>query len=196
MKILLTFFVLFFSSFVSLANDISDFKIEGIGIGESALKYFSESEILSNVKDRYKDNKYSYVANDNASFSKDYDAIDFHFLTGDNNYLIQNISGVIYYHNKSISKCHEQMNKIISDIDKAIKNKTKVQDDVYNFSGDSTGKSKIKAIAFEIDSGGYIGVQCYDYAPHIEFDDFLEIFIDSPNFTNWLTQLRLENLNN
>ena len=192
MKIILILFFLFFSSSV-LAEDISDFEIEGMSIGDSALKYFSESEILSNIKDRYKDNKYSYVANDNASFSKDYDAIDFHFLTGDNNYLIQNISGVIYYHNKSISKCHEQMNNIISDIDKAIKNKTKVQDDVYNFSGDATGKSKIKAIAFEIDSGGYIGVQCYDYAPNIEFDDFFEIFIDSPNFTYWLTQLRLQN---
>ena len=195
MKSLITVFILF-SSFVSLADDISDYKIEGIGIGESALKYFSESEILSNIKDRYKDNKYSYVANDNISFSKDHDAIDFHFLTGDNNYLIQNISGVIYYHNKSISKCYDQMNNIISDIDKVIKNKTKVQDEVYNFSGDTTGKSKIKAIAFEIDSGGYICVQCYGYAPNIEFDDFLEIFIDSPNFTYWLTQLRLEDLNN
>ena len=88
------------------------------------------------------------------------------------------------------------MNNIISNIDKVIKNKTKVQDEVYNYSGDTTGKSKIKAIAFEIDSGGYIGVQCYNYAPNIEFDDFLEIFIDSPNFTYWLTQLRLEDLNN
>ena len=192
MKIILILFFLFFSSSV-LAEDISDFEIEGMSIGDSALKYFSESEILSNIKDRYKDNKYSYVANDNVSFSKDYDAIDFHFLTGDNNYLIQNISGVIYYHNKNISKCHEQMNNIISDIDKVIKNKTKVQDEVYNYSGDTTGKSKIKAIAFEIDSGGYIGVQCYDYAPNIEFDDFFEIFIDSPNFTYWLTQLRLQN---
>ena len=68
MKILLTFFVLFFSSFVSLANDISDFKIEGIGIGESALKYFSESEILSNVKDRYKE----YEDNDDIDVTEGY----------------------------------------------------------------------------------------------------------------------------
>ncbi len=187
MKILLTISILFLS-LIAFADDISDFKIEGIGVGDSALNYFSENEILSNIKDRYEDNKYSYVANDNISFSKDYDAIDFHFLTGDNNYLIKNVSAVIYYHNKSILKCYEQMKEIISNVENVIKNKTKIQDEVYNFKGDPTGKSKIKAITYKLDTGGYIGVQCYDYAPHIDFDDYLEIFVDSPEFTIWLSE--------
>ena len=44
MKILLTLFVLFFSSSV-FAEDISDFQIEGISVGESLLDYMSEEEI-------------------------------------------------------------------------------------------------------------------------------------------------------
>ena len=44
MKTLLTFFILFFSSSV-FAEDISDFQIEGISIGDSLLDFFSEAEI-------------------------------------------------------------------------------------------------------------------------------------------------------
>ena len=44
MKILLKFLVLliFFQS-STIADDISEFEIEGMSIGDSALKYFSES---------------------------------------------------------------------------------------------------------------------------------------------------------
>ena len=41
MKTLLTLFVVLFSSSV-LAEDISDFQIEGMSIGDSLLDYFSE----------------------------------------------------------------------------------------------------------------------------------------------------------
>ena len=44
MKILLTFFVLLFSSSV-FAEDISDFQIEGMSIGDSLLKHYSEKQI-------------------------------------------------------------------------------------------------------------------------------------------------------
>ena len=47
MKILLTFYVLFFSSLV-FADDISDFQIEGISVGDSLLDYFSKKEIEKN----------------------------------------------------------------------------------------------------------------------------------------------------
>ena len=49
MKILLTFFVLFFSSSV-VADDISDFEIEGISIGDSLLDYMTEDEILEQIE--------------------------------------------------------------------------------------------------------------------------------------------------
>ena len=45
MKTLLTFFVLLFSSSL-FADDIKDYQIEGISIGDSLLDYMSENEIL------------------------------------------------------------------------------------------------------------------------------------------------------
>ena len=47
MKTLLVLFVLFFSSSV-LADDIGDFQIEGMSIGDSLLDFFSEEEIDNN----------------------------------------------------------------------------------------------------------------------------------------------------
>ena len=49
MKILLTFFVLFFSSFVN-AEDISDFEIEGMSVGDSLLDYIPKDEIIQELK--------------------------------------------------------------------------------------------------------------------------------------------------
>ena len=46
MKILLTLFVLLFSSSM-FAEDISDFQIEGMSIGDTLLDYFNEEEINS-----------------------------------------------------------------------------------------------------------------------------------------------------
>ena len=37
----------------SWADDIRDFEIEGISIGDSLLNYFSEEEIRNNVNDVY-----------------------------------------------------------------------------------------------------------------------------------------------
>ena len=44
MKILLALFILFFSSSL-FADDISDFEIEGMSIGDSALDYFSKEQL-------------------------------------------------------------------------------------------------------------------------------------------------------
>ena len=47
-------------SFNANADDIKDFQIEGISIGDSLLKYYSEAEIKKALKDGYyyKDNKF------------------------------------------------------------------------------------------------------------------------------------------
>ena len=61
MKTLLTLFVLLFSTSV-FADNISDFEIEGISIGDSLLDYFSEEEIIEQIKEtRY---MYEYLTDE------------------------------------------------------------------------------------------------------------------------------------
>ena len=75
MKILLTLFVLFFSSLV-VAEDISDFQIEGMSIGDSLLDYVSEMQIQNNIKDyTFKNDKFYAIDFDDIIPSKIYDGI-------------------------------------------------------------------------------------------------------------------------
>ena len=61
MKKILVIFILLFSSSV-VADDISDFEIEGISIGDSLLDYMSKDEIKTELRvNRY---MYEYTATD------------------------------------------------------------------------------------------------------------------------------------
>lgn len=45
----------------SQANDIRDFQIEGMSLGDSLLNYFSKSEIKKGKKNYFKDNEFSVL---------------------------------------------------------------------------------------------------------------------------------------
>ena len=83
MKIFLTLFVLLFSSSM-FADDISDFEIEGISIGDSLLDYFSETEIKNQTKYIYEEHGTKEIA---VIFYytnlKIYDAVQLDFKTED-----------------------------------------------------------------------------------------------------------------
>ena len=77
MKILLTLFVLLFSSSV-VAEDISDFQIEGMSIGDSLLDYFSEKEIIDEIEiNKY---MYEYTTDEFGEVYK-YDGLQTYFMT-------------------------------------------------------------------------------------------------------------------
>ena len=74
-KILLTFFVLFFSPSL-LAEDISDFQIEGMSIGDSALGYFSESFIKKRNITFYPSDEYLKFSGREDGKSELYDTVN------------------------------------------------------------------------------------------------------------------------
>ena len=50
-RLILYFYLIFFSISVhAIGEDISDFEIDGISVGASALKYFNNKEILKKTK--------------------------------------------------------------------------------------------------------------------------------------------------
>ena len=93
------------------ADNISDFQIEGISIGDSALDFFSEAQIKNNSKDYYTDNKFIPVQNDNMPFFETYDAVDFAYKNNDNNYTIVSLVGVLFY-DDNVKDCYTKMDEI------------------------------------------------------------------------------------
>ena len=100
MKRLLIILILTFS-FQTLikADDIRDFEIEGMSVGDSLLDYFSEEEINDNLKDvNYPSDKYLlfeiYKVDHQLS---QYDAMLVHFKKNDKKYIVYSLSGVMEF---------------------------------------------------------------------------------------------------
>ena len=181
MKTLLTLFVLLFSSSV-FADDISDFQIEGISVGDSALDFFSEKQIKENEWDYYDDKTFTPVQMDGLSFFKIYDAVDFGYKTGDTKYIIHDLSGIIIY-KYNIEDCYSTMDEIYKELSQLFKNAEKLEKVVVPAPFDS--KSFKTDYSFVLDSG-FIEVACYDFSNEHGGDDFLSVAIQTEEFNDWL----------
>ena len=99
------FLILFSLQTSSLADDIRDFQIEGMSIGDSLLDYYSEEEILKNKYYAYKLKEYyqTYFSTPN---SDKYTSVQINIKEGDNDFIIASIEGNI--HPINFSKCKVQ----------------------------------------------------------------------------------------
>ena len=100
MKRLLLILILTFSfQTLSKADDISDFQIEGMSIGDSALDHFSKKEIDDQASNgNYKSKKFKYVTLESDNFNT-YEDIQIHYLSNDSKYIIHSISANINFPN-------------------------------------------------------------------------------------------------
>ena len=184
MRILIAILVLIFGlQSWTKANEINKFEIEGMSIGDSALKFFSEQDIKKNSKNYYKDKTFTPVQNDLYSFFKIYDAVDFNFRTGDKNYIFENISGVLFY-DDNIEDCYSKMDSITAYIKNEINYLKHHPKKESIHSNDKTGKSVFTETRFDL-KNGYIGVICYDYSDEHGSQDHLSVYIDSKIFNKW-----------
>jgi len=186
MKRLLLILILTFSyQTLAKTDNIKDFEIEGMSLGDSALDYFSKKDIKKNSKDYFRDKTYTPVQNDNYSFFKVYDAVDFSFKTGDNKYILHNINGILFYDNKDINECYIKMDKISNEIQSNINFIKKTNKKVSKHSADKTGKSKYTHVTFTLNDG-YIIVTCYDYSVEHGSQNHLSVSADTKKFNDWV----------
>ena len=110
-RLLLILILTFRFQTLTKADDIRDFEIEGMSIGDSLLDFFSEEEItIKNKKYHYSSKKYYQIRIDrNVS---QYELVTVHLKDKDKKYIIHNIAGVIEYKNKDKKKCENQMETI------------------------------------------------------------------------------------
>ena len=96
-KIIIFLLILIFSfQSWSKADDISDFQVEGMSIGDSALDYFSKKEIKKFLKTYYLKSKKFYDRENTSSKYKTYDGVGFSFKKKDKAYKIYGINGYIF----------------------------------------------------------------------------------------------------
>ena len=89
------------------ADDIRDFQIEGMSVGDSALDYFTKKELNEYVADYYSSDKFSTSALYNNLVKYEY--LQLSFKKNDSNYLIQDLSGT---QSMKYLECVDELNKI------------------------------------------------------------------------------------
>ena len=166
------------------ADSISEFQIEGMSIGDSALNFFSETDIKKNSKNYYKDKKFTPVQNDLYPFFQTYDAVDFNYKTGDKKYIFHNLNGILFYDN-NIQDCYIKMDEIIEEIESSENYTKKYDKGIFIHGADKTGKSKYTQARFDF-LDGHIVITCYDYSKeHRSSQDHLAVSVDTKEFYKW-----------
>tara|TARA_B100001559_G_C16243819_1_gene503680 strand:- start:24 stop:611 length:588 start_codon:yes stop_codon:yes gene_type:complete len=189
MKKLLTIIILgLLWSNTTQAEDINDFEIEGISIGDSLLDYFTEKEIKNpGAKNIYfypnSRKFYEIVLNLNSTI---YDEIQFSLKDKDDSYKIYNINGTIFF-KQNISKCHDKKNEIESDLSKILNmNEVNIYPETGKHTVDKTGRSTYEAVWYVFKSGDHVGVICTDYHIDMNNQDSLKLLISSKEYNNFL----------
>ena len=99
----------------SWTDDIRDFQIEGMSIGDSALDFFTERQIKDNSFDYYNDKLFTPVQTQHSPPSNTYDGLDFDFKTNDKDYIIHALYGRINYQ-ENIKDCYKKMDEIVDQV--------------------------------------------------------------------------------
>ena len=186
MKILLTLFVLLFSSSL-FAEDISDFEIDGMSIGDSLLDYFSEEEIKSAKKSTYANsNKYFDVWF--VSKTKLYEELSITLKENDNRYIMHSISGVKIFEN-NFDQCKKFKKDVIKDLINLFQN-IKQNDYEYIYKNIEDGKSISYVTDFDLNDGA-VRIYCQDWSSITEKErgwiDEGRVDVSTRDLIDWLT---------
>ena len=122
------FILIIFISSHALAEDISEFQIEGMSIGDSLLNYFSEEYILEEFE--IGKNEYNWTDQKFTDVYKYgevelYDNVNFAVKRKDKKYIIYAITGQITYNN--INDCLYKQKEIENDFSTLLGDKNKIK---------------------------------------------------------------------
>ena len=187
------FLILFSFQTSSWADDIRDFQIEGMSVGDSLLEYFSEEKIRKQISPTlFTSKKYIKilfdVRYDDVDFLKIYQVIGFYVKANDKKYTIASINAMNSYR-KKIEACLKDKDKIFEEISGLFENAEIFKNVKRDHPSDPTGESKIYGHYFEFKSGAAGKVTCVDFSKKFEekkYEDHLRVTIGQNDYTDWL----------
>ena len=152
------------------SDNIKDFNIENISIGDSALDYFSEMELENGELDWF---NYSYkeFATSLVSGKGIYDWFKISYKSDDDNFTIEGLVGIVVKKKYDDAECNKELDSAALNISRLFKNikrsKKKLYKVAYNprevfQKASQSGKSTATSISFDFKNKGEIILSCYD----------------------------------
>ena len=167
------------------ADDIRDFEIEGMSIGDSLLEHVSLERIKSRTTQYYPKSK-KYVGYMRIKETKFYDETIARVVDGDKDYNIVSMNGIIKYQN-NISECYSKKKEIVQEIYSEIGGDKKEY--IYNYPNHDS-KSDVTDLIF---SNGRVRVFCTDYSKSREEKNYMDHFsvaVSTSEYLKWLSSAR------
>ena len=178
------FFIIFFQS-LTVADDISEFELEGMSIGDSALNFFSKKDLISNQELQWYDTEiFTPIAELKLENSITYESFQIAVKTNDQKYRIESLSGFIFYKN-NINECYNEIDNIsesIKDLFEEISD-SGIQTVIHTY--DKSGESTVTGKTLTDKVGNVIVIDCYDWSDKFEWWDQLRITIASKYYANY-----------
>jgi len=157
-------------SISAYGDDIKEFQIEKISIGDSALDYFSESQLEDNELDWH---NYSYKEYSTSLLPGKgiYDWFQISYKSDDDNFIIEGLVGILEKRNYDNKKCNNELDTAALNISKLFGNIKQGKKQSYKivykpskifYETDSLGKSTATSISFNFLDEIEIILACYD----------------------------------
>ena len=171
------------------ADDIRDFEIEEMSIGDSLLDHLTEDEIINSKRNYFKDQRKYYVV---AKFKnlKKYEVVDIYLKSGDKKYIIRTLGGLMTF---NLNKCLETKKKIKKEFDEIFSN-LKSAEHIKKHEFDKSGKSKqYQQVYYFGDASkrdNHIRIECDNWSKKIKkekgFEDGLNIVAMTTEILDWI----------
>ena len=183
-KFLAILILIFIFQTPSLADDIRDFQIEGISVGDKILDHVSKKEYSKRKKREYKyKNIFATIVFENKKYLT-YEKVRFHYKLNDKNRIIYGVEGQIYFPDK-IHECLKKKENIVTEIAPIVSN-TKRNNKTWDHWADKKGKSKVTQINFIFNSGDEASVTMTDWSKKTGYWDSLRIGLETKEAIEWV----------
>ena len=173
------------------ADDIRDFEIEGITVGNTIKQHISDKIFLDRKKYEYKyKHTFAVIGFIDAKY-KTYEKVRFTYKPEDKKRTIYGIDGVIYF-DGALNKCLDLQKVIAADVKLGLKD-YKLNDNIYDHWADTTKQSKVYQIAYDLPSGDSLLITCFDWSKNLTKEkgwrDNLKVSIITKELADFLISL-------
>ena len=173
------------------SDEITDFQIEGMSVGDSLLKFYSKKEIKNNnyfERELYKNqNEVNHILLHKEPYFKNYESVQIHFEKNDSRFVIIGIDGMINFPD-NFNACKKKMREIASDLNKSFNFHEKRATEGTH-PADKTGKSKYSKVSFFLNPtsrSSEIEIICYDNSEELKFIDKLSVTFYGAKYQEFL----------
>ena len=170
------------------ADNIQEFEIEGISIGDTLLQFATNEEInisennSSIMKDKNGKDRFIIIFLNTIPL-QEYEDLQITYKINDKNYIIHAIDGGINFPD-NFEKCKNKMKEIVIDLENVF-TKLKPRNLEGKHFADESGESIHKSTFFDL-SNGTVHVWCTLWSDKVNYADGLNVSLRSKEYTDFL----------